>query len=101
MPNAPRRREGGAPGGGGGGRGGDRERKKGFYKRKPRKACEFCIEKELKADYKDLSLINKYITERGKIKPRRSTGCCAKHQRKVTAAVKVAREMALIPYSRD
>lgn len=79
----------------------DRPMKKGFYKRKSRKTCEFCIEKELKADYKDLSLINKYITERGKIKPRRATGCCAKHQRKITAAVKVAREMALIPYARD
>jgi len=79
----------------------DKDRKKGFYKRKARKTCEFCIEKQLRADYKDVALLSKYITERGKIKPRRATGCCAKHQRKVTNAIKVAREIALIPYTRD
>jgi small subunit ribosomal protein S18 len=83
-------------------RGGRREpKKKGFYKRKTRKACEFCIERGLEADYKNLELINKYINERGKIKPRRATGCCAKHQRKITVEVKRAREMALIPYTYD
>jgi small subunit ribosomal protein S18 len=79
----------------------DMNKKKSFYKRKTRKACEFCIEKDLRTDYKNLDLIYKYINERGKIKPRRATGCCAKHQRKVTVVVKRAREMALIPYTCD
>jgi small subunit ribosomal protein S18 len=73
-------------------------RGKGFYKKRVRKACEFCIDKELKMDYKDLSFVRKYITDRAKIKPRRMTGCCAKHQRKVAMAVKRARIVALIPF---
>ena len=83
-------------------RGGRRDgRKKGFYKRKARKACEFCIDKNATMDYKNVGLLTKYINERGKIRPRRATGCCARHQRKVTTAIKRAREMALIPYTYD
>ncbi|MEW6202903.1 MAG: 30S ribosomal protein S18 [bacterium] len=65
------------------------------------KACEFCIDKKLEADYKNVALLEKYISDRGKIKPRRMTGCCAKHQRKVANEIKRAREMALVPYTLD
>lgn len=78
-----------------------RESSKTFFKRKLKKSCEFCIDKSLKADYKDLSLLRKYLTERGKIKPRRSSGCCAKHQRKITDVIKIARELVLVPYAND
>ncbi|MEW5945024.1 MAG: 30S ribosomal protein S18 [bacterium] len=74
---------------------------KGFFPRKSRKACEFCIDRGLKPDYKNVQLLNKYVSDRGKIKPRRMTGCCARHQRKVTIAIKRAREIALIPYAAD
>jgi len=74
---------------------------KSFFRSKVHKACEFCIDKKLALDYKNLSLVEKYISDRGKIKPRRMTGCCAKHQRKITIAIKMAREMALIPYTLD
>lgn len=78
-------------------------KKKGFYKRKARKACEFCIDRNLLLgpDYKNVELLFKYTNERGKIRPRRATGCCARHQRKVTTAIKRAREMALLAYTRD
>lgn len=76
-------------------------KKKGFYKRKARKSCEFCIDKNTGPDYKSVELLHKYVNERGKIRPRRATGCCARHQRKVTTAIKRAREMALLAYSRD
>ncbi|HOO55232.1 MAG TPA: 30S ribosomal protein S18 [bacterium] len=76
-------------------------RKKGFYRRRARKVCEFCVDKDLVIDYKNVDMMRKYITDRGKIKPRRMTGACAKHQRKITLHVKRAREMALIPYTKD
>lgn len=69
--------------------------------RRVRRVCEFCVEKKLEIDYKNIQLMEKYITDRGKIKPRRMTGACARHQRKITTAVKRAREMALVPYSRN
>jgi len=78
-----------------------KRKKKGFYRGKSRKVCEFCVEKKLDIDYKNLDLMNKYINDRGKVKPRRATGACAKHQRKITTEIKRAREMALIPYTRD
>lgn len=73
------------------------ERKK-FFKRQPRKkVCIFCEDKEHKAiDYKDVALMKRFITEKGKILPRRQTGTCAKHQRELTTAIKRARNMALI-----
>ncbi len=88
----------------GGSRGNARGKKRtgrGFYRGRSRKVCEFCIDKRLPIDYKNLDLMNKYITDRGKIKPRRMTGACAKHQRKITVQIKRAREMALIPYTKD
>ncbi len=79
--------------GGGEGGGGDRR----FFA-KP-KFCQFCADKALVIDYKKTDLLRKYITEEGKIRPRRQTGACAKHQRVVAAAVKQARHVALLPFS--
>ena len=63
-----------------------------------RKVCVFCVDKIDTVDYKDVAKLRKFITEKGKIVPRRMSGNCAKHQRVVTEAVKRAREMALLPY---
>jgi len=65
-----------------------------------RKVCAFCVDK-ITIDYKDVARLRKYITEKGKILPRRQTGTCAKHQREIANAIKRARYMALIPYSGD
>jgi len=69
-------------------------------KRRP-KVCFFCVDKVDQVDYKDVEKLRKYISERGKIMPRRVTGNCAKHQRQLTTAVKRARHMALLPYTVD
>ncbi len=70
--------------------------------RRPRKrVCSFCIDKVESIDYKETHKLRKYITERGKILPRRISGNCAKHQRQVTIAVKRARSIALLPYMID
>ncbi len=66
-----------------------------------KKVCAFCLDKVDYIDYKDISKLRKYITERAKIVPRRVTGTCASHQRKLTIAIKRARHMALIPYISD
>ncbi|NLN97274.1 MAG: 30S ribosomal protein S18 [Eubacteriaceae bacterium] len=66
--------------------------------RRRRRVCEFCERKDEAVDYKDVATLRKYISERGKILPRRATGTCAKHQRKVTEAIKRARNVALLPY---
>ena len=63
-----------------------------------KKVCIFCTDKVDEVDYKDVAKLRKFITEKGKIVPRRMSGTCAKHQRIVTEAVKRAREMALLPY---
>ena len=69
---------------------------------KPRKRiCSFCADKVEDIDYKDINKLKKYITERGKILPRRITGNCARHQRQLTRAIKKARQVALLPYSAD
>ena len=69
---------------------------------RPRKrVCQFCVDKVDYIDYKDTGRLRKYITERGKILPRRISGTCAKHQRQLTEAVKRARKVALIPYITD
>ena len=68
--------------------------------RKPRrKVCAFCVDKIEYIDYKDTQMLRKYVTDRGKIKPRRVTGACTQHQRDIANAVKRAREMALMPYA--
>ena len=68
--------------------------------RKPRrKVCSFCVDKVEDIDYKDIAKLRRYITERGKILPRRISGNCAKHQRQMTSAVKRARTVALLPFT--
>ncbi len=63
-----------------------------------KKVCQFCKDKSKTLDYKDVDALKQYISEQGKILPRRVTGTCARHQRDVTRAVKRARHIALIPY---
>jgi small subunit ribosomal protein S18 len=63
-----------------------------------RRACRFCTDKEIVIDYKDPKTLKNFVTERGKIVPRRIFGTCAKHQRQLTEAVKRARQLALLPY---
>lgn len=63
------------------------------------RVCQFCAEKIAVIDYKQADLLRKYITDRGKIRPRRQTGACARHQRALTVAVKRARHMAILPYT--
>lgn len=69
--------------------------------RKRRKVCGFCVDKIEVVDYKDVSRLRKFLTERAKILPRRITGNCAGHQRQLTRAIKRARQMALLPYTLD
>ncbi|MBM4141471.1 MAG: 30S ribosomal protein S18 [Nitrospira sp.] len=64
-----------------------------------RKFCKFCVEKVEHIDYKDIKVLRNYLTERGKILPRRMTGNCAKHQRKLTESIKQARSIALLAFS--
>ena len=71
---------------------------KKFRKPSKKKVCAFCVAGEKTIDYKDVAKIRKYITEKGKIVPRRMSGVCAKHQRELAVAVKRARYMALLPY---
>ena len=66
-----------------------------------RKVCTFCVEKAEAIDYKDVAKLRKFLTESGKILPRRMTGVCAAHQRELAVAVKRARQMALSPYVAD
>jgi len=89
------------PGGGGsaGGAGQQGGKKKFFYRRK--RVCKFCVEKIEYIDYKDLKMLQQFIPERGKILPRRISGTCALHQRKLQNAIKRARIAALLPFSAD
>ncbi|MBQ3008645.1 MAG: 30S ribosomal protein S18 [Oscillospiraceae bacterium] len=66
-----------------------------------KKVCSFCVDKAESIDYKDVAKLRKYITERGKIVPRRVTGTCAQHQRELTTAIKRARHVALLPYTNN
>ncbi|WP_417916942.1 30S ribosomal protein S18 [Candidatus Electronema sp. JC] len=70
--------------------------KKVFHRRK---VCRFCAEKMQEVDYKDVKMLRNFVTERGKIVPKRIYGTCARHQRQLTEAVKRARHLALLPYS--
>ena len=99
---APRRGPGG-PGGGDdrrGGPGGQQGGKKKFFYRRKR-VCKFCVEKLEYIDYKDLKTLQQFIPERGKILPRRISGTCALHQRKLQNAIKRARIAALLPFATD
>lgn len=66
-----------------------------------RKVCSFCVDKIENIDYKDVSKLRRYLSERAKILPRRVTGTCAHHQRNLTTAIKRARHLALLPFSSD
>jgi small subunit ribosomal protein S18 len=77
---------------------GDREQRGG---RKRRKVCSFCVDKVEHIDYKDLPRMRRFVSERGKILPRRVSGNCARHQRQLTLAVKRARCIALLPFVTD
>ena len=81
----------------------DREFKGGHPARRPnrKKVCAFCAEKAEYIDYKDVAKLKRYMSERGKILPRRITGTCAKHQRALTVAIKRARHVSLMPYTLD
>jgi small subunit ribosomal protein S18 len=105
MPTStgPRRNDG--PGGGGGrpgqgGPGGQQGGKKKFFYRRKR-VCKFCVEKLEYIDYKDVKMLQQFIPERGKILPRRISGTCALHQRKLQNAIKRARIAALLPFATD
>jgi small subunit ribosomal protein S18 len=93
SPRGPR--PGGRPGAGpaGGGREGGRK----FFRRK--KVCKFCVEKIDSVNYKDVRLLGQFVAESGKIVPRRLTGVCTPHQRRLADAIKQARNIALLPFS--
>ncbi len=81
-----------------------RGRRSGGYRRRytsRRKVCAFCLEKTRTIDYKDVSMLRRYLTDRGKIRSRRKTGTCAKHQRRLAIAVKRARHLALLPFTAE
>ena len=69
--------------------------------RRRKKGCVFCGKEDSEIDYKDIAKLKRYVSERGKILPRRITGNCAKHQRALTVAIKRARHMAMMPYVQD
>jgi small subunit ribosomal protein S18 len=103
APSAPSERPSGGPGGPGGrpggrpgGSGGPGGRGK-FFRRK--KVCKFCTEKIDAIPYRDVRLLQGFVAERGKIVPRRLTGVCTKHQRRLTKAIKQARNIALLPFA--
>ena len=93
-------------GGGGRGRGGQRGaasketgQRRSLFRR--RKVCKFCADKIDYIDYKDVRMLTPFVPERGKILPRRISGVCAAHQRKLQTAIKRARQLALVPYVTD
>ena len=89
RPGGPRPGGAGREGGGPGGR--------KFFRRK--KVCKFCVEKIDAINYKDVRLLSQFVAEKGKIVPRRLTGVCTPHQRRVSAAIKQARNIALLPFA--
>ncbi|HKC14147.1 MAG TPA: 30S ribosomal protein S18 [Vicinamibacteria bacterium] len=95
-------RGGAKPAGDRGGRGGKDAKDAGkryFFRR--RKVCKFCADKIDYVDYKDVKLLSGFVPERGKILPRRMFGTCAEHQRKLTLAIKRARNIALLPFAAE
>jgi small subunit ribosomal protein S18 len=96
APGGPR--DGGAPRGGPGG--GPRGRGRGRYIPR-RKVCQFCVDKIDVIDYKEPARLRRYVSDRGKIEPRRKTGTCAKHQRALGVALKRARHLALLPFTAE
>jgi len=107
MPNGSGRPTGGAPSGGPArrpsGPGGRPQRPAGRFAGRRnfsrRRVCRYCAEPKLTIDYKDAKALRPFLSERGKITPRRLSGACAKHQRQISTAVKRARVLAIIPFS--
>src|SRR5436305_2036934 len=91
-PRPPRPAGSGGPGGPGGGPGGRK-----FFRRK--KVCKFCTEKIDAISYRDVRLLQGFVAERGKIVPRRLTGVCTRHQRRLSLAIKQSRNIALLPFA--
>ena len=79
---------------------GDRRGGPRRFRRRPR-VCQFCADKSMKIDYKQQDLVKRFVDDQGKIRSRRETGNCAKHQRMVAKTVKQARHMALLPFVSD
>lgn len=71
------------------------------FRKQRKKVCVLCSDKDFVLDYKNLEQLKKFVNEKGKILPRRTTGACAKHQRDITLAVKRARHIAILPYAQD
>lgn len=81
----------------GGDAGGDRDGGGKSFSRS--RACRFCADEKIKIDYKDVGLLRFFVTDRGKLVPRRISGCCAKHQREIAVAIRRARMIALVPFT--
>ncbi len=77
----------------------DRGRGRGRFQR--RRVCAFCVEKIEKIDYKDINMLRRFVSDQGQIDSRRRTGTCARHQRRLTTAIKRARYLALLPYTAE
>ena len=71
------------------------------FRKMRKKVCPLCADKNLVLDYKNADQLRKFVNDKGKILPRRTTGCCAKHQRDITTAVKRARHIAILPYAQQ
>lgn len=98
----PRKPSAGAPGPGGAGKGGapaGAGGKRQYFRR--RKVCKFCVEKIDRIDYKDVRMLQQFVAERGKIVPRRISGACTQHQRRLARAIKQARNIALLPFAAE
>ncbi|GAC1320165.1 MAG: hypothetical protein NVS2B16_03780 [Chloroflexota bacterium] len=99
-PQGPQGFQGSRPGPSGAGAQG-RPPRRDYRSYNRRKVCAFCVDHVSEIDYKDLGRLRRYVSERGKIEPRRKTGTCAKHQRRLTVALKRARVLALLPYTAE
>ncbi len=71
------------------------------FKKQKKKVCPLCSDKNFVLDYKNLDVMKKFVNDKGKILPRRTTGACSKHQRDITIAIKRARAIAILPYTQD
>jgi len=76
----------------------DNDKNEHAMRRRRKKPCQFCVDKVDYVDYKDIAKLRRFVSERGKITPRRTNGCCAYHQRILTMAIKRARLVALLPF---
>jgi small subunit ribosomal protein S18 len=97
RPDRGERRPSSRPGGPGGGREGGGGAGRKYFRRK--KVCKFCVEKIEAINYKDIRLLAQFVAESGRIVPRRLTGVCTPHQRRLSLAIKQARNIALLPFS--